>query len=104
MDNDCHEAILECPECKHHGPIYRNHLLHPIRHSRPFALVCGYYLSLPKGFGGFTEVALYIDVYSSFVWGFKFKSKGTAKSMVDSLQRIFYDYATPNTFMADGGS
>jgi transposase InsO family protein len=24
--------------------------------------------------------------------------------MVDSLQRIFYDYATPNTFMADRGS
>ena len=54
MDNDCKQAVLECPECKHHGPSYHNHLLQPIRRSRPFALVCGDYLSLPKGFGGYT--------------------------------------------------
>jgi len=30
LDNDCRQVILECPECKHHGPSYHNHLLQPI--------------------------------------------------------------------------
>jgi RNase H-like domain found in reverse transcriptase/Reverse transcriptase (RNA-dependent DNA polymerase)/Integrase zinc binding domain len=63
MDNDCRQVVLECPECKHYGPSYHNHLLQPIRRSQPFALVCSNYISLPKGYGGFPEVGLYIDVY-----------------------------------------
>jgi len=104
MDIDCRQVPLECPECKNFGPTHHNALLQPIRRSRPFSLICGDYLSLPNGHGGFKQVGLYIDVYSGFVWGYKLKSAGTAKSTINSLQRIFHDYATPSTFMADGGS
>jgi len=104
MDNNCRQVVLECPECKHHGPSYHNHLLQPIRRSKPFALICGDYLSLPKGFGGYSEVRLYIDVYSGFIWGTKLKSKGMAKSTINSLEHIFYRYSIPSAFMADGGS
>jgi transposase InsO family protein len=104
MDNDCRQVALECPECKNFGPAHHNALLQPIRRSRPFSLICGDYMSLPSGHGGFKQVGLYVDVYSGFVWGTKLKSAGTAKSTINSLQRIFLDFATPSSFMADGGT
>ena len=67
MLTDCRQAQLECPKCKSFGPATRNSLLQPIRHTRPFALVAGDYLSLPVGKGGFKTVGLYIDMYSGFV-------------------------------------
>src|ERR1700736_2085829 len=96
--------MLECPECKNFGPAYHNALLQPIRRSRPFSLLCGDYMSLPNGHGGFKQVGLYIDIYSGFIWGTKLKSTGTAKSTIGSLQKNFHDFATPSSFMADGGS
>ena len=61
-------------------------------------------MSMSNGHGGYKQVRLYIDVYSGFVWGTKLKSAGTGKSTISSLQWIFHEYATPSTFMADGGS
>jgi hypothetical protein len=104
MDTDCRQVALECPECKNFGPTHHNALLQPIRRSRPFSLLCGDYMSLPNGQGGFKQVGLYIDVYSGFVWGTILKSTGTAKSTINSLQKIFRDFAIPSSFMADGGT
>jgi transposase InsO family protein len=104
MLTDCRQAQLECPKCKSFGAATRNSLLQPIRRTQPFALVAGDYLSLPAGKGGFKTVGLYIDTYSGFVWGTKLKTTGSSKSTVASLKRIFHDYATPKTFMSDGGS
>jgi RNase H-like domain found in reverse transcriptase/Integrase zinc binding domain/Reverse transcriptase (RNA-dependent DNA polymerase) len=104
MDNDCRQVVLECPECKNFGPSFHNALLQHIRHSRPFALVCGDYLSLPTGHGGYKQIGLYVDVYSGFVWATKLKAAGTAKSTISSLKRIFYDYAIPTVFMSDSST
>lgn len=104
MDTDCRQAVMECPECKHFGPAHHNALLQPIRHSRPFSLICGDYLSLQTGHGGYKQVGLYVDVYSGFVWGFKLKTAGTAKSTMDSLSFIVDNYIVPDLFMADSGS
>ena len=54
--------------------------------------------------GGFKTVRLYVDTYSGFVWGTRIKTAGSSKSTIASLKWIFYDYATPKTFMSDGGS
>jgi transposase InsO family protein len=64
----------------------------------------GDYLSLPNGKGGFKTVGLYIDAYSQFLFYTKLKTAGTGKSMASSLHRICSNYATPATFMSDGGS
>jgi transposase InsO family protein len=104
MLTDCRKAQLECPKCKSFGAATRNSALQPIRRTQPFALVAGDYLSLPVGKGGFKTVGLYIDTYSSFVWGTKLKTTGTGKTTVTSLKRIFLEYAVPKTFMSDGGS
>ena len=104
MDKDCREVVLECPECKHFGPAYHNALLHPIRRSRPFSLLCGDYLSLPKGRGGYNKVGLFVDVYSGFVWGYKLKTEPTAKCTNDCLEPIVDKLITPDMFMADGGT
>lgn len=102
MDVDCKQVALECPECKHFGATHHNALLQPIRRSRPFSLGCGDYLSLPLGHGGYKQVGLYVDVYSGFVWGSTLKNHGTAKSMIDHLLFIKDNYASPDSFMADG--
>ena len=47
---------------------------------------------------------LYINTYSSLIWSTKLKMVGMSKLTVTSLKHIFYDYATPKSFMSDGGS
>lgn len=69
MDKDCRAVALECPECKHFSTAHHNTLLHPMRHSRPFSLISGDYLSLPTGKGGYKKVGLFVEVFSGFVWG-----------------------------------
>lgn len=59
MDIDCQQVALECPECKHFGTAHHNTFLQPIRRSRPFSLMCGDYLSLPKGHRGYKQPASY---------------------------------------------
>ena len=51
----------------------------------PFDLISADYLTLPKGKGGYKTVLLIIDTYSSFVWGYKLKTAGTGKTMLDGL-------------------
>jgi hypothetical protein len=92
------------PKCKLFGAPTRNSPVQPIKCNQPFALVAGDYLSLPVGKGGFKTVGLYIDSYSGFLWPTKLKSAGTGKTTVNSLKRIFHNYAIPNMVMTDGGS
>ncbi|KAG6808936.1 hypothetical protein H0H92_002300 [Tricholoma furcatifolium] len=59
---------------------------------------------MPKGAGGFKTAALYLDTCSQHVWGFKYKSAGTAKMTGDALMKIFRDFVPFEAFMSDGGS
>jgi transposase InsO family protein len=104
MDTDCRQVMLECPRCKSFGPTTLNSLLQPIRRTQPFSLVAGDYLSLPLGKGGYKNVGLYVDVFSHHVWATKLKIAGSAKTTIESLRKIFQEFAVPEAFMADGGS
>ena len=104
MDTDCRQAIIECPQCKNFGPARLSTLLQPIRRVRPFNLIAGDYLKMPKGKYGFTELGVYVDTCSNFVWVSKLKKPSTGQSTVKALERICQDYAIPQTFMSDNGS
>ena len=63
----------------------------------------GDYLSLPVGKGGYHTAGIYLDTCSQHVWGYKFKTHGTATTTNRSLDDIFHSFAPPEVFMADGG-
>ena len=62
------------------------------------------YLALPKGKGGYHTVLLILDTFSQYVWGFKLKTHGTARTTVAGLQTVKHSFWVPETFMTDGGS
>jgi len=66
-------------------------------------LLVGDYLSLPKGFGGYHTVGLYLNTYSQHVWGFKLKVTSNGKTTQDGLGKIFHEFAPAEVFMTDGG-
>lgn len=103
LDRSVTTAILECGQCKNFGATHLNSLLEPIIRRHPFELFVADYLTMPKSKGGFTNVLLIIDTYSQFVWGFKLKNHGTAKSTVAGLESIRHNFSTPETLMTDGG-
>ena len=45
-----------------------------------------------------------MDVYSQYVWGFKLRVHGTAKTTIEGLNTIAHRFHAPETFMTDGGS
>lgn len=104
IEQDCRAVVLECPECKLHGLAYHNTLLQPLCCSCPFSMLCGDYLSMPKGKGAYFKVGFFVDVFSGFVWGYKLAKEPTTKCTVDCLTEISDKLITPNTFMADSGS
>jgi hypothetical protein len=63
----------------------------------------GDYLSLPAGKGGYHTAGLYLDTYSQHVFGYKYKTAGSAKTTTDSLEKIFHTFSPWDTFMSDGG-
>ena len=77
-------------------------LLEPITRRHPLELLVGDYLSLPAGKGGYHTVGLYLDTFSQHVFSYKYKTAGSAKTTVDSLEKIFNTFAPPETFMTDG--
>jgi hypothetical protein len=89
--------------CKNFGGVHLHSLLEPITRRHPFELLVGDYLSLPTGKGGYHTVGLYLDTYSQHVFGYKYKTAGTAKSTTDALQKTFDTFAPWETFMTDGG-
>lgn len=66
-------------------------------------LVVADYLAVPKGKGGFIEISLFVDVYSQYVWGFKHRTHGTAKTTLAGLAHLDREFWPPETFMTDGG-
>ena len=66
-------------------------------------LIVADYLSLPKSKGGFHSVLL-IDVFSQYVWGFKFKHCGTTKTMLIGLDYLEHTFQALKALMTDGGS
>ena len=53
----------------------------------------GDYLSMPPRKGGFHTIGLYLDTFTQHVWGFKFKTAGTGKTTVKSLEDIYGGFA-----------
>ena len=103
LDQSIVKAIADCARCKNFGGTHLHSLLQPITRRHPFELLVGDYLSMPTGKGGYHTVGLYLDTFSQHVWGFKFKTAGTGKTTVKSLDDIYGGFAPAEVFMSDGG-
>ena len=103
MDESIVKAVLECPCCKNFGGTHLHSLLQLITRCHSFKLLVGDYLSPPVGKGGYHTAGIYLDTCSQHVWGYKFKTHGTAATTNKSLDDIFHNFAPPEMFMADGG-
>ena len=103
LDASIVKGITNCGVCKNFGGTFLHALLDPITRRHPLELLVGDYLSLPTGKGGYHTVGLYLDTYSQHVFGYKYKTAGSAKTTLDSLSKTFQTYAPWETFMSDGG-
>ena len=103
LDQAIVQAIADCPRCKNFGGTHLHSLLQPITRRHPFELLVGDYLSMPTGKGGYHTVGLYLDTFTQHVWGYKFKTAGTGKTTVKSLEDIYGGFAPAEVFMSDGG-
>jgi len=103
FDESIVKAILDCTWCKNFRGTHLHSLLQLITRHHPFELLVGNYLSLPVGKGSYHTAGIYLDTCSQHVWGYKFKTHGTAVTTNRSLDDIFHNFAPPETFMADGG-
>jgi hypothetical protein len=103
IDQSIVKAISDCARCKNFGGTHLHSLLQPITRRHPFELLVGDYLSMPPGKGGYHTVGLYLDTFTQHVWGYKFKTAGTGKTTVKSLDDIYSGFAPAEVFMSDGG-
>jgi transposase InsO family protein len=103
LDQSIVQAIADCPRCKNFGGTHLHALLQPITRRHPFELLVGDYLSMPTGKGGYHTVGLYLDTFTQHIWGYKFKTAGTGKTTVKSLEDIYGGFAPAEVFMSDGG-
>ena len=103
LDASIVKGIIDCGICKNFGGTHLHSLLDPITRRHPFELLVGDYLSLPAGKGGYHTAGLYLDTFSQHVFGYKYKTAGSAKTTIDSLDKTFRAFAPWETFMSDGG-
>ena len=103
LDQAIVEAISDCARCKNFGGTHLHALLQPITRRHPFELLVGDYLSMPPGKGGYHTIGLYLDTFTQHIWGYKFKTAGTGKTTVKSLEDIYGGFAPAEVFMSDGG-
>ena len=103
LDASIVKGITDCGVCKNFGGMHLHSLLDPITRRHPLELLVGDYLSLPSGKGGYHTVGLYLDTFSQHVFGFMYKTAGSAKTTIDSLNSMFHSFAPWETFMSDGG-
>lgn len=103
LDASIVKGITDCGVCKNFGSTHLHSLLDPITRQHPFELLVGDYLSLPTGKGGYHTVGLYLDIYSQHIFRYKYKTAGSTKTTIDSLDKIFHGLAPWETFMSDGG-
>ena len=104
LDASIVKGISDCGVCKNFGSAHLHALLDPITRRHPFELLVGDYLSMPTGKGGYHTIGLYLDTYSQHIWGFKYKTAGSAKTTKHGLYNIFHGYTPSETFMSDGGT
>jgi hypothetical protein len=97
-------AIQACVRCKSFGSSRLNVLLQPIIRRHPFELLVGDYLSMPPGKGGYHTIGLYLNTFSQHMWAFKYKTVGTAKTMIDVVSMVTKAYVALEMFMMDGRS
>jgi hypothetical protein len=95
LDSSIVKAIMDCPHCKSFGGSHLHTFLNPIMRRHPFELLVGGYLTLPEGKGGFHQVGLYLDTCTQHVWGYMFKTHGSGKMTIKSLEDIFYNFTSP---------
>ena len=103
LDESIVTAISDCARCKNFGGTHLHALLQPITRRHPFELLVGDYLSMPPGKGGYHTIGLYLDTFTQHIWGYKFKTAGTGKTTVKSLEDIYSGFAPAEVFMSDGG-
>jgi transposase InsO family protein len=103
LDESIMKAITSCARCKNFGGSHLNATLQPIVRRHPFELLVGDYLSMPEGKGGYHTVGLYLDTYSQHVWGYMFKTHGSAKTTIRSLNDICHNFVPPESWQSDGG-
>jgi hypothetical protein len=103
VDQAIVKGIINCGRCKSFGPTHIHSLFEPITRRHPFELFVADYLSMPAGVGGFNTVALIIDAFTRFRWGFKLKTKGTGKTTIAALKHICDAFNLPECLMTDGG-
>jgi hypothetical protein len=103
VDQAIVKGIISCGRCKSFGPTHIHSLFEPVTRRHPFELFVADYLSMPVGVGGFQTAALVIDAFTRFRWGFKLKTKGTAKKTIAALQYICDAFNSPEWLMTDGG-
>jgi len=58
---------------------------------------------MPTGKGSYHTLGLFLDMFSQHIWVMKYKTAGTAKTMIDSLSGIFNTFTAVETFMTNGG-
>jgi hypothetical protein len=103
LDQSIVKAIADCTRCKNFGGTHLHALLQPITRRHPFELLVGDYLSMPPGKGGFHTIGLYLDTFTQHIWGYNFKTAGTGKTTVKSLDDIYGGFAPAEVFMSDSG-
>jgi len=104
LDTAILDAIKDCGHCKNFGSAHIHSLLEPITRRHPFELLVGDYLTMPIGRGGFKTIGVYLDVFSQHVWVQAFKTAGSLKTTITTLERIFCDFLASEVFMSDGGT
>ena len=77
-------------------------LLEPITQRHPFELAVADYLSMSTGTSGYNTIALIINTFTCWRWGFKLKTKGTAKMTLAALTSICNLFNTPESLMTNG--
>jgi hypothetical protein len=102
LDCSITKVIMDCSKCKGHGPTHLYLLLEPITQHHPFELIVGDTLSMPKGKGGFTKIALYADIYSQHVWADKLKTSASATTTCKTFNNICTKFTAPEALMVDG--
>jgi hypothetical protein len=102
LDASIVKGITDCGVCKNFEGTYLHALLDPITRCHLLELLVGDYFFLPTGKGGYHMVGLYLDTYSQHIFGYKYKTAGSAKTTMDSLDKTFHAYAPWETFMSDG--
>jgi len=104
VDQAIVKGINDCGKCKNFGVTHIHSLFKPVTQQHPFELFVADYLSMVWGIGGYHTVALIMDTFTCCWWGFKLKTKGTAKTTLATLTTIYNLFNTPEHLMTDGGS